>query len=83
MKNEQKLQQQLTDLQEQNELMRQLATPEGFFKYFFKQLPNYKNQVECFNAVNDQYFDIFGEYRYSSYYSFASGKLWGKRRKKK
>lgn len=74
------IQQQLDELQEQNRLMRQLATPVGFYQYFFKQLPQHRTQVECFNTVNDLYFDLFGEYRYSSYHSFR--RTWEINRKK-
>lgn len=70
MKSQEAINQQLQELQAQNKLMRQLATPSGFFEYFFKQLPQHNTQVECFNAINETYFDLFGEYRYSSYYTF-------------
>lgn len=69
---------QLAELQAENKLMRQLATPNGFYEYYFSQLKHHNTNIECFNAVNDTYFDIFGEYRYSSYYSFARTKLWKK-----
>jgi hypothetical protein len=53
-------------------LYRQLGTRSGFFQYYFKQLdnPKYRTYVECFNAVNDLHFELFGEYRYESYDSF-------------
>lgn len=81
MKNNQQLQQQLTEQQEQIALMRQLATSEGFFKYFFQQLSKYPTQVECFNAINDTYFDLFGDYRYSDYVSFRNSNMKTKKKK--
>lgn len=64
------LAQQIEELQAQNKLMRQLATTTGFYEYYFKQLSHHRTNFECFNHVNDLYFDIFGEYRYSSFKSF-------------
>lgn len=58
----------------ENELMRKLATASGFYEYFFSQLPHHETLTDCFNMVNDKYFDFFGEYRYSSYNSFATHK---------
>lgn len=79
MKNN-KIQEQIQELQKQNELMRKLATPNGFYEYYFSQLPKHRTQESCFNAVNEMYFYFFGEYLYSSYTSFANSKLY--RRKK-
>jgi hypothetical protein len=61
---------QIEELQLQNKLMRQLATTNGFFQYYFSQLKYHRTNIECFNAVNDLYLDFFGEERYSSYKSF-------------
>jgi hypothetical protein len=67
----------LERLNEENSLMRKLATTSGFFEYYFKQLGVKKNgslvfrtNVECFNYVNEKYFSLFGEYKYSYYGSF-------------
>lgn len=51
--------------------MRQLATTQGFYDFYFRLLKNYSSNTECFHAVNDLYFDYFKEYRYSSYDSFS------------
>ena len=68
----------IKQLQQENNLMRQLGTATGFYEYYFKQLKYHRTNIECFNTVNDLYFDLYGEYRYSSYYSFARTKLWTK-----
>lgn len=72
------IQDQISELTRQNKLMRQLATAEGFYKYYFSQLPNHPTALSCFNAINDMYFDFFGEYKYSCYNSFQAA---SKRRK--
>lgn len=45
-------------------------TPHGFYKYYFDDLPYHPTNIECFNHVNQLYFDLYGEYRYSDYTSF-------------
>ena len=64
--------QEIEKLQAQNKLMRQLATSTGFYEYYFKQLKYHRTNIECFNKVNEAYFEIFGEYRYSDYRSFMT-----------
>lgn len=61
---------QLEELQRENKLLKSLGTTQGFFQYYFEQLPAHRNMVECFNAVNDKHFDLFGEWRYETYHSF-------------
>jgi hypothetical protein len=57
-------------LKKENELMRKLSTVDGFFIYYFSQCPVHKTNIEAFNAVNQKYFDLFGEFRYSDIDSF-------------
>jgi hypothetical protein len=57
-------------LKKEIRLMRQLATRQGFFQYYFEELPRHRTNVECFHTVNDKYCDLFGEWRYESYDSF-------------
>ena len=64
------LQEEIEKLKKEREIMRQIVTANGFYKYYFSQLVNYKSNLDCFNAINDMYFDFFGEYRYSGYESF-------------
>jgi hypothetical protein len=59
-----------SDLKQENNLLRQFATRVGFFQYYFTQLEFYKTKKECFDAVNEKYFELLGEYRYESYTSF-------------
>lgn len=80
MQREQLLQQ-LAELENQNNLMRQLATPKGFYDYWFKNLPKFRTRNECFLYVNDLFYDFFGEYRYSTYNSFQCWSRDNKRRK--
>ena len=60
----------LDELQKENNLLKQLGTRQGFFQYYFEQLPKHRNNTECFNYVNEKYLDLFGEYKYESYHSF-------------
>jgi hypothetical protein len=57
-------------LKKENELMRKLSTVDGFFIYYFSQCPVHKTNIEAFNTVNQKYFDLFGEFRYSDIHSF-------------
>lgn len=63
-------------LQQQNQLLKQLGTTVGFYQYYFNQLKHHKTNVECFNAVNELHFDLFGEYRYSSWATFVQSKFY-------
>lgn len=57
--------------QKQIDEMRQLATWQGFYDYYFRKLEDFRTNADCFEAVNQRYFDYFGEFRYSSYESFS------------
>lgn len=70
-------------LHEDLQLMRQLRTPIGFYKYFFSLLPKFTTRIDAFNAANDKHLEFFGEYRYASYKSFASCRFKINQRKKK
>ncbi|MCB0747283.1 MAG: hypothetical protein KDC90_07445 [Ignavibacteriae bacterium] len=72
--NTQQLFTQLGKLQHENALMKTLATPGGFFRYYFEQLPYYKTVEDCFNAINKTYFELFGEYRHIDYSSFRNSR---------
>jgi hypothetical protein len=58
------------------DLMRKLATNDGFYHYYVSRLGKHKNNRECFEEVNDLFFELFGEYKYSSYGSFKS--IWSR-----
>lgn len=57
-------------LETQIELMQKLSTTPKFFVYYFSKLSEFGSNKACFDSVNDQYFDLFGEYKYSDYASF-------------
>lgn len=52
------------------DLHRKIGTNSGFFEMYFSALPQHPTRNESFNYVNDLHFQLFGEYRYSSYASF-------------
>lgn len=60
----------LEKLKKENETMRQIASADGFYEYFFKQIPEHANRIEAFNHVNTLYKKYFGENKYSNYLSF-------------
>jgi hypothetical protein len=51
--------------------MRELASWQGFYDFYFKRLSSFKTHADCFQFVNSKYYDYFGEYRYSSHESFV------------
>lgn len=59
-------------LNKENKLLRQLGTRQGFFQHYFELLPDHRTYIECFHAVNNKYYDLFGEYRYETYNSFRN-----------
>lgn len=67
---EQHLEVLIQKLKNENETIRQIATSSGFYEYYFKKLKEHLTEIDCFNEVNDLYFEYFGEYKYASYNSF-------------
>ncbi|WP_196895832.1 hypothetical protein [Aureivirga marina] len=65
-------QQQILELQAEHELLKKLATAKGFYDEFFRIIKFHRNYIEAFNYLNDKYFDLVGEYKYSSYNSFRT-----------
>ena len=75
------VQKQIEELQEQNNLMKKLASFEGFYHVFLENLKTTKTRHECFEKVNDLHFDLFGFTKYSCYKSFTNSVI--KQRNKK
>lgn len=57
-------------LKKENEIMRQIASTDGFYEFYFKNISKHKTRSEAFNYVNSLYFKCFGFFRYSNYCSF-------------
>lgn len=55
-------------------LAQKIGTHKGFFEYWFKILPLFKNYKEAFDIVNFLHFKLFGEEKYTSYKSFHNQK---------
>lgn len=51
---------------------RQHGIHDGFFQRYFKFLPNETTAAKAFNRANDEYYELFGEYKYSSITSFRN-----------
>ena len=54
------------------ELMEKLVTTQKFYKYYFSKLRDFKTNKQCFDSVNQLYYDLFGIYRFSCYSDFKS-----------
>lgn len=65
---------QLRKLQEELNLARQIGTSRGFYETYFKALGTNigRTNFETFNEINQKYFDLFGEYKYSCWNSFRN-----------
>jgi hypothetical protein len=70
------LQAQIDKLTQQNILMKRLASKKGFCQYYFESLPKFSSNTEAFEFVNNLYFELFGEFRYSDYLSFKQAIRW-------
>jgi len=42
----------------------------AFFLRYFQKLPGSRTTAEAFEATNDEYYALFGDYRYSAVHSF-------------
>jgi hypothetical protein len=51
--------------------MRELASWQGFYDFYFKRLNLFRTNADCFEFVNQKYYDYFGEFRYSTHESFV------------
>lgn len=47
-----------------------LVTDNNFASEYFKWLPEFETQKECFEALNSQYKDAFGENKFQSFEKF-------------
>lgn len=65
-------QEQILEITADFNFLKAAATTEGFFKLYFEALPKHRTQVECFNAINERYYDLVGEYKFSEYRSFMN-----------
>ncbi len=44
----------------------------AYFLRYFEKLKKSRTTIEAFHQVNDEFFDLFGEYKYSSIRSFRN-----------
>lgn len=57
-------------LQEERDLMRAIATRDAFYQQFFKTCNQFKTREEAFDSLNEKYYELFGEYKFSNYKCF-------------
>jgi hypothetical protein len=50
--------------------MRKFSTTKGFYDEYFIKLRTAKSNTEAFNQVNEDYYGLFGHYRYSDWNTF-------------
>lgn len=62
----------IAKLKQQNEKMKKLASRTGFFQMYFLECKNHNTNKEAFDFVNEEYFELFGQYRYADYSSFKN-----------
>lgn len=55
---------------DRNNYMHQLGKSNGFLQVYLNSLGQFPTQIETFNHLNDLYFELWGEYRFSDYNSF-------------
>jgi hypothetical protein len=60
----------IAKIEKENEKMRQLSTRKGFYSEYFKELKTAKSNKAAFDTVNEIYYELFGQYRYSDWNSF-------------
>lgn len=63
---------QMEELFEQNEFLKKAFSVQGFIELYFEALknPDCRTRPEAFNQVNERFFDLVGEYRYTTWDSF-------------
>jgi hypothetical protein len=54
----------------ENAIMRKFSTTKGFYDEYFIKLRTAKSNTEAFNQVNEDYYGLFGHYRYSDWNTF-------------
>lgn len=57
-------------LKEDYHFLIKAATKKGFLDLYFSVLKDYKSPIKAFNYLNERYYSLVGEYRYSNYNSF-------------
>ena len=62
----------LERLRKENEIMKQIASTDGFYDLYFKKIQEYSSRIDAFNYVNGLYEKCFGCKRYSNYWSFKN-----------
>lgn len=64
--------QRIERLQERQQRIKLLGSKNGFLEAFYRKLSTANTRNDAFNAVNEEYFEIFGEYRFTNYNSFRA-----------
>lgn len=57
-------------LEKKIDRMLKLSSAEKFRLEYFESLKYYKSNKQCFDALNEEYYELFGQYRYSDFSTF-------------
>ncbi len=52
--------------------MRELASIDGFYKAYFKLVPEAGGREKAFETINNEFYELYGYWRYSDYRSFRN-----------
>nr|WP_299385568.1 hypothetical protein [Allomuricauda sp.] len=63
-------QEQIQELRAEIEFLKKCAKFTSLMALYFEELNKFRTNHECFEAINNRYFDLVGEYLYSDYESF-------------
>ena len=66
------LQVELEKMQIKTARMRKLTTFDGFYNEFFQTLKTCKTREEAFDNINNEFYELFGIFKYKDYQSFKT-----------
>lgn len=61
---------QIEELREENQFLKKCARFSTLIALYFELLPKHRTNYECFNYINNRYFELVGEHLYTDYDSF-------------
>lgn len=59
-------------LEKRIERMKLMVTKLGFFNLYQQNITSQSSKIDVFNKLNEEYHELFGEYRYADFNSFKN-----------
>jgi len=56
------------------EKIKNLFITRNFYIRFYQLLPEYKTKKEAYEAVEDEYYELYGQFKYSNYNTFIKSR---------